>query len=135
MRQFTRIDPLDLTEDRAIGVLLPFGDSPTPIFTSTYETKDALKVNLINFLLTEPGERYLNPSLGTPLRGLLFENLTPGRLVTVKEFLVDSIQSTFVRVKVNDLILRVDNNTLVVEIKYSIKDTPIEDEIILNIET
>lgn len=135
MREFTRIDPLDLNKDQGIGVLLPFGSSPSPTFTTTFETKDALKVNLINFLLTQPGERYFNTTLGTPLRSLLFENLTPGRLSTVKEFLTDSIQETFIRVKVNNLTLTVENNSLLVELRYSITDTDIEDEIIVNIET
>lgn len=133
MREFKRIDPLDLNKDQGIGVLIPFGTDP--IFTTTFETKDALKVNLVNFLLTQPGERYFNPTLGTPLRSLLFENLTPGRLTTIKEFLIDSIQSTFVRVSVRDLTLTVDSNSLIVELKYSITDTDVQDEIIVNIET
>lgn len=135
MREFTRIDPLDLNKDQGIGVFLPFGSSPSPIFTTTFETKDALKINLVNFLLTQPGERYFNTTLGTPLRSLLFENLTPARLSTVKEFLTDSIQETFIRVKVNNLTLTAENNSLLVELRYSITDTDIEDEIIVNIET
>ena len=45
-----KINPLDRQPRKAIGVDLPFsGDG---VFNSTYQSKDALKVNLINFLLT-----------------------------------------------------------------------------------
>jgi len=133
MREFKRIDPLDLNKDQGIGVFLPFGERT--IFNTTFETKDALKTNLVNFLLTQPGERYLNPSIGTPLRSLLFENLTPGRLETVKEFIRERIEDTFIRVNVVDLVFSVKENSLLVELKYSIQDTDVEDEIIVNIES
>jgi len=41
-----RIDPLDLQPRKAIGVSLPF--SGKAVFNSTYQSKDAIKANLIN---------------------------------------------------------------------------------------
>ena len=41
-----RIDPLDLQPRKAIGVSLPF--SAPAVFKSTYQSKDAIKTNLIN---------------------------------------------------------------------------------------
>jgi len=57
-----KINPLDRQPRKAIGVDLPF--SANAVFNSTFQTKDALKVNLINYLLTNRGERPLNPYLG-----------------------------------------------------------------------
>ena len=64
-----KINPLDRQPRKAIGIDLPF--SAPAVFNSTHQTKDALKVNLINFLLTNRGERPLNPNFGGGLRELL----------------------------------------------------------------
>jgi hypothetical protein len=69
-----KINPLDLQPRKAVGVSIPF--SSRAVFNSTYTTQDALKSNLINFLLTNKGERFLNPNFGADLRALLFEQMT-----------------------------------------------------------
>ena len=73
-----KINPLDRQPRKAIGVDLPF--SGQAVFNSTFQSKDALKVNLINFLLTNKGERPLNPTFGGGIRGLLFENINQDQL-------------------------------------------------------
>ena len=49
----TRKYPNDLRPRVAIGVDLPF--SGPVAFIPNYQTKDAIKNNLVNFLLTNPG--------------------------------------------------------------------------------
>ena len=51
-----QIHPIDLKDSIAVGVNIPF-TSPS-VFQSNYQTKDALKNNLINFFLTNPGKDY-----------------------------------------------------------------------------
>ena len=74
VRNYIRINPLDLDQNRAIGISLPF--SGTVAFNSTFTSKDQLKTNLLNILLTEPGERIFLPNFGVGLRNYLFENFT-----------------------------------------------------------
>ena len=74
VRQYIRINPLDTDTDIAIGVSLPFDG--TAVFNSTYTTKDQMKSNLLNVILTEPGERLFKPNFGVGLRNYLFENFT-----------------------------------------------------------
>ena len=74
VRSYLRINPLDLETNKAIGVSLPFDG--TAVFNSTFSTQDQLKSNLLNILLTEPGERIFNPNFGVGLRNYLFENFT-----------------------------------------------------------
>jgi hypothetical protein len=58
-----------LQKNIAIGVSLPFGVCGTDqLFNQTYSTKDQTKSNLINLLLTNKGERILNPEFGSDLK-------------------------------------------------------------------
>ena len=54
-----QISPIDFNPSAAVGVDLPFNGNA--VFKSNYQTKDAIKNNLINFFLTNPGDRFLNP--------------------------------------------------------------------------
>ena len=43
-----RINPIDRQPRKAVGVGIPF--SGKAVFNSTYETKEAIKANIINYL-------------------------------------------------------------------------------------
>lgn len=130
-----QIDPIDFLPDVAVGVNLPF--SGTAVFNSTYLTKDAIKANLINYFLTNKGERYMNPQFGSNLRRLLFDNIDEEKLEEIKMLVKRDVRKYFPRVEL--LLTQVtsdpDSNVVNLLIRYSIKDTNIEDELIINIET
>ena len=67
-----RINPLDVSKRRTIGVAFPLtGDNV--LFNSTVSTKEQVKSNLINLLLTKQGERIGEVNFGVGLQNLLFE--------------------------------------------------------------
>ena len=66
-----RINPLDSNKNVRIGVAFPLNE--TNLFQGTQTFKEQVKTNLINVLLTEPGERINEPNFGVGLKGLLFE--------------------------------------------------------------
>ena len=68
---YIRINPLDLNKNEAIGVAFPF--NADAVFNQTFTQKEQVKSNLINVLLTEPGERVNLPDFGVGLKNLLFE--------------------------------------------------------------
>ena len=72
--------PIDLNARKAIGVSLPFNGPG--VFNSTYTTKDQTKSNLVNLLLTDIGERVMNPGFGTVLRKFLFEGIADNNIDT-----------------------------------------------------
>ena len=122
-----QIDPIDFLQDIAIGVNLPF--SNTSVFKSNYQTKDAIKNNLINFFLTNPGERPLNPLFGGGLRAFLFEQITENNLNFLREDLNQKLQIFFSNIEVKDLIIsgQEDTNQITVTLKYNVLNTSITD--------
>jgi len=129
-----KINPLDLQPRKAVGVSLPF--SSTSVFNSTYSTQDALKSNLVNHFLTEKGERYLNPNLGAGLRRLLFDQITEDKKDEIEAVVRTEISTWFPSLKVNDIKIAnsPDTNTVTVYIKYSVTQTNIQDELLINFE-
>ena len=69
-----RIFPIDTKPGTGVGVAIPF--NAPGVFRTTYTTQNAIKTNLIDFFLTEPGERYLNPTFGGGLRSFIFEQIS-----------------------------------------------------------
>ena len=66
-----RINPLDLNKNDTIGVAFPLDE--TNLFNGTETIREQVKSNLINLLLTQPGERIFLPKYGVGLKYLLFE--------------------------------------------------------------
>ena len=114
-----QIFPNDTRARVAIGVDLPFNGSA--VFKSNYQTKDAIKNNLINFFLTNPGERYLNPEFGGGLRAL-------------EENIQEKLKTQFSNVKVDGVGLtsNQDKNEIKITVTYSIINTGINDRLELS---
>lgn len=90
-------------KDQAIGVLLPLNkgaqgksvdtdyaaasSAGKGVFESSYSTQEAVISNLKNLILTQKGERFMQPNFGTDIRKVLFENNTSD----VREILTDTI--------------------------------------------
>jgi phage baseplate assembly protein W len=122
-----QIYPIDLNASAAVGVNLPL--SGPAVFISNYQTKDAIKNNLINFFLTNPGERPLNPTFGGGLRAFIFEQITTDNLNFLREDVNSKISIYFPNITIEDLIVtgQEDLNQITVTLKYSVINTNITD--------
>ena len=94
-------NPLEINGKTAIGVAIPF--NVDDVFRSTYTTVDQVKSNIINYLLTNTGERVLNPNFGSNLRAYLFEGITEANLRALEIKLTNDIQNYFPNVTINQL--------------------------------
>jgi phage baseplate assembly protein W len=124
------INPDDLNPNVAIGVNLPLNGPG--VFNSTYITQKAIKNNLINFFLTNPGERPLNPSFGAGLRVFLFEQSNEPTFESLNSFISSKLETFFPEVKILKLDVLSPNddpNNIVVTLNYSINNTNINDSI------
>ena len=122
----------DLRPGVGIGVNLPFNAGG--VFTPNYQTADAIKNNLINYFLTNPGERPGNPTFGGGLRKFIFSQINSGNLDFLREDVNTKIQAEFPLVNVQELnvLSNPDNNEVTVQIYYNVINTAIEDTLNLN---
>ena len=128
----TRIFPNDQRPSVAIGFNLPMNEGG--VFTPNYQTKDAIKANLINYFLTNPGERPGNPTFGGGLRKFIFTQINSGNLDFLREDVQTKLKNIFPNIEVEELnvLQSADTNTITVQIFYIITNTSISDELLLN---
>ena len=124
--QTIRVNPLDLQKNIAIGVSLPFNGPG--VFNSTFTTKDQIKSNLVNLLLTDIGERVMNPTLGCELKRFIFEGITEENSSLIVESVTNSINIFVPEVTVTNITVNpnTDYNSIDVDISYilNISQTP-----------
>lgn len=143
---FKNIDVLDLNPSTGVGISVPF-NGPTGVNT-TYTTQDAIKSNLLNFILTGKRERVMNPGFGAGLLGLapslddpqgdpgvLFNQITEERIDQIENLIIGGVDLYFptVQIKNLDVELDPDSKTIVIYLKYTVVNTNIEDEIQINL--
>ncbi len=125
-----RISPLDLNKNVTIGVAFPLDE--TNMFKGTETLSEQIKSNLINLLLTQPGERVNAPDFGVGLKYLLFEQkIDPDTLNNtidnqIKRFIPEIVLK---RVTTG---LSEDEHTLLIKLFYSNKLDGTKDSVQLN---
>lgn len=124
-----QIFPIDLNNSAAVGISLPF-NGPA-VFKSNYQTKDSIKYNLINFFLTNPGERPLNPTFGGGIRNFIFEQIYNDNIEFLLEDISLKVRNYFPNVQIEDLNVsrNEDNNEILINFTYKVINTNIQDEI------
>jgi len=123
-----KIFPIDTKPGTAVGVSIPF--NAPGVFFSTYTTKDAIRNNLINFLLTNQKERYLNNNFGANIRAYLFEQITLSNSEALKDNIQNLISIYFpiIRLDTLDILENPDYNELTVKFTYTILNTDLTDQ-------
>lgn len=109
-----------------IGLTLPlsFGDNT---FNQSFLTKDQVKSNIKNLLLTKRGERILQPEFGSNLQELLFEQSVDDLENRIEDIITDSLEQWLPYVTAEEIDIEStdslkDTNTLKVSIKFRIGD-------------
>jgi phage baseplate assembly protein W len=128
----TRIFPDDLRPSVAIGFNLPMNEGG--VFTPNYQTKQAIKNNLINYFLTNPGERPGNPEFGAGLRAYIFSQIDQQDLSFIQDDIQTKILTFFPDVILQEVtVLPTDtSNQIKINITYSVADTGISDALSLS---
>jgi phage baseplate assembly protein W len=122
-------NPLEIQKRNGIGIFLPLNGGS--VFKPTYTTKDTIKYDLINFILTNKNERIFNTNFGGNLRAQIFSQLQEGDIDKLRENLDEQIKIHFLNVQILELIVssNPDNNQLKVVLKYNIINGGVTDNI------
>jgi phage baseplate assembly protein W len=132
--QVIKIDPRDLDKNISIGISLPFNASG--VFPKTYSTKEQIKSNLINLLLTYKGERIENPEFGADLPRLLFEPISDNTFFKIEDQILTNVgiyipEITILNIEINP---DTDNNTILIKIDYKLNISGQQDNIIIELQ-
>ena len=121
--------PIDSIGRKAVGFSLPF-NGPA-VFNPTFTTREQTKSNLINYLLTNRGERVFNHNFGADLRNLVFENILDRTTDDLKDRIQGDIGIFFPNVVIKEIQFdnQPDNNEINFTLTYQIQNFDINDEI------
>ncbi len=118
---------LDLSEnDRvAIGITLPLQKGSNGYFAQSFQTKDQVKANIKNLILTNKGERLMQPDFGTDLYDVLFNPSTDELEQRIQDSIEDAIAQWMPYINIVEIFVdqnntNIDSNIFVVSLKYQI---------------
>tara|TARA_R110000823_G_scaffold15800_1_gene50896 strand:+ start:24 stop:431 length:408 start_codon:yes stop_codon:yes gene_type:complete len=122
-------NPIDLQPSRAVGFGFPLdGDA---VFIPTFTTREQTKANLLNYLLTNKGERVFRPNFGANLRNLLFENIVDSTMDDLEASIQSDISFFFPNVLVKQLNFNndPDRNEINFTLTYEVVNMGIVDDL------
>lgn len=127
------IDPANLNPNIGLGIQIPF-TSPN-VFSSTYNTNETVKNNLINYFLTNPGEIPLNPSFGAGLRNYLFRQVTNNTYSDIEAFVRLKLKQVFPSINVSQLTVSPSptiENSITIQLTYYVPNSNINGNVTFN---
>ena len=108
--------------------------SPISKDVALLKDEDAVKRAISNLILTDPGERLMQPYIGGGIREMLFENLTPGTLKIIEERVRDTIDTYEPRAELIDVAVEsIDEQSVQVTVLFYVtnEEQPIQLDVIL----
>jgi len=123
----------DLNENSYVGIGFPFNN--IGIFRQTFTTLESTKANLLNFFLTNSGDRYMHVEFGAGFRDRIFEVMNEGIDEDIREVISYGITEYFPGVQIDqlDITPQYDRNTIIVQMKFSLTSTGESDSIDLSV--
>tara|TARA_B100000427_G_scaffold329189_1_gene344414 strand:- start:2305 stop:2739 length:435 start_codon:yes stop_codon:yes gene_type:complete len=116
----------------SVGLNLPLGLDPGSTdgnFRTTKTTVDAIKEDIKLLLMTQKGERLMQPGLGMNIRQFLFEQITEDIQIQIENDIVDTFNTWLPFVELREINInkgQQDLNRLGIDIKFNIRNAPTE---------
>jgi len=102
---------------------------------TVWKDEDSVKESIKNLVLTDRGERLMQPNLGGNVRAMLFENKTPAGLKLVEDQIKSTISIYEPRAILEDVVVSgsLDDNTVRVKVVFYIQniEQPLEVDVFL----
>lgn len=117
-----------------LGLTLPIKLGNNGYFSTTSDILTQIKANLKNLLLTQKGERLMQPDFGCDIYKVIFQPMTDNGLGDVHASIEMAVTTWMPFLTINDVIIDrdEDNNKINVQISFSVATTQgMTDSIIL----
>jgi phage baseplate assembly protein W len=123
-----KINPLDFEKNVAIGVDLPMIAGSGATFKLNYMSLDQAVANAKNLLLTNKGERIMQPNFGCDLTKALFENITEDLTISIQETIRANFKYWLPYIFINELLVtpNEDQNRIYLKLTISLQGNTID---------
>jgi uncharacterized protein len=113
-------------DDYAIGITLPLR-FVNNTFEQSYQTIDQLKSNIKNLLLTNKGERIMQPEFGSGLQSLVFEQLDTDLEEQIESTIIQAMNMWLPFVSVDNIQVDMSNtlkdrNMVSISLQFTVGD-------------
>tara|TARA_Y100001938_G_C7904302_1_gene336251 strand:- start:163 stop:567 length:405 start_codon:yes stop_codon:yes gene_type:complete len=122
----------------SIAVSLPLALSDEYGYEMLTDLKSVFKQNLKTLILTEPGERVMDPSYGVGIRKFLFENFSQSLLSNIDSKIREQARTYIPAInilQINFDTSGIDRNTINIAILYSIPGVGARDSLSVPVNT
>ena len=115
----------------SVATSFGFPFSGAAVFNSVYTYQAAVRAEILNWFLTNRGERPLNPNFGANLRQYIFEAINSNTFETLEMKIKDDLKTYFPMVTLQDLQVlgSEEYNKIKITITYFVSDINITDEV------
>lgn len=134
IRQIYRLNPQDLGQPKGIGISVLYSNN-TSVFNSTITTKDQIKSNLINYVLTNKGERLYDPNFGGDIRRAIFEANDDLTFDAIATRLEEEILQYVPNIILQSIIIKRDPDRNLVNIIINYQLNQNNQQVVINVQT
>lgn len=98
--------------------------------------ENSVKQSIRNLLLTDRGERLFQPNIGSSIRKMLFENITPQTIIVIEQMVRETLNVYEPRANVIDVVVsaNADGNAINISILFNVinRQEPVSIDVILD---
>ncbi len=112
---------IDTNDDVYVGIKFPLSYGLNGFFFQSKTIQEQSKSNLRNLLLTTPGERVMQPTFGSDLKLLLFQNFDDISEDSIAEIINEAVDRQLPYINIQDIFVDKDEsgNSIGIQIEYS----------------
>tara|TARA_Y100000592_G_scaffold781_1_gene1293 strand:+ start:41747 stop:42115 length:369 start_codon:yes stop_codon:yes gene_type:complete len=114
----------------SIGVALPLLKSSNDGFQMLKTIRQTVKQNLKMIILTNPGERVMNPEFGVGIKTYLFANFSEGVQSEIYDKIIKQVDTYLPAVKISKITFfetNPDTSSLAFQVYYRLPDSGLDD--------
>lgn len=127
-----KVNVNDLTENsyKKIGIGINTTPNTDGVFATNYTTLSQAKDNIKNLLLTQKGERLMQPDFGCDIWRVIFEQSVDGDIdLAIENSILEAVNIWLPYLSINQILIdnddiQKDNNRIGLEINFSLTSNP-----------